>query len=126
MTSVVWLDHKRCGPDFESFSDARARAVCACCPVWEPCFRAGAGEREGRWGGLTVTGRRRLDRLIARYSSEPESPHNGTDVRYLAANGMPVERIAVVLGVEEDVVTALAERPPPKRPRRATRTGGPT
>lgn len=113
-----WLDLKRCGPGFESLSDVRAWAICARCPVWEPCLGAGSGEINGRWGGLTKDGRRRLGKLIARYLSEPEARRNGTDVRYLAANGMAVDRIATTLGVEVDVVTALAEGPPPRSRRR--------
>jgi WhiB family redox-sensing transcriptional regulator len=37
-----------------------ARAVCAGCPVREPCLEAGMGERHGVWGGAITIERRQL------------------------------------------------------------------
>jgi len=36
---------------------AAAKAVCAPCPVREPCLEAGMSERRGIWGGLTASER---------------------------------------------------------------------
>jgi WhiB family redox-sensing transcriptional regulator len=42
--------------------EARAKAVCAACPVIQECrdHAVRAGESEGIWGGLTTAERRRL------------------------------------------------------------------
>lgn len=45
---------------------AKAKAVCASCPVREPCLAAGWGEPHGIWGGLTVRERRALRRPRSR------------------------------------------------------------
>jgi WhiB family transcriptional regulator, redox-sensing transcriptional regulator len=39
---------------------AEAKAVCAACPVQEPCLVAGMAEYHGIWGGLTVRERRAM------------------------------------------------------------------
>ncbi len=41
---------------------AEAKAVCARCPVATRCLRAGLGEEDGIWGGLTIAERRTLRR----------------------------------------------------------------
>ncbi|MGH9291913.1 MAG: WhiB family transcriptional regulator, partial [Acidimicrobiales bacterium] len=38
------------------------RAICAGCPVVEPCLRAGMGEAFGMWGGLSPRERQQLRR----------------------------------------------------------------
>jgi WhiB family transcriptional regulator, redox-sensing transcriptional regulator len=37
---------------------ARAKAICATCPVQAPCAEAGASERFGTWGGRSPSERR--------------------------------------------------------------------
>jgi WhiB family redox-sensing transcriptional regulator len=44
---------------------AEAKAVCARCPVRQPCLSVGVREEHGIWGGLTV-GERRAARLAQR------------------------------------------------------------
>jgi WhiB family redox-sensing transcriptional regulator len=70
-SSVTWRDLARCrGVDPEIFypsadSDGReAKAICALCPVREPCleYALAAREKDGIWGGLTARERRRLVR----------------------------------------------------------------
>jgi WhiB family redox-sensing transcriptional regulator len=39
---------------------ARAKALCATCPVHSACLQVGMGERYGVWAGLTPPERRRL------------------------------------------------------------------
>ena len=69
--SDSWRQYARClGTDPEVFypsSDEQAdeaRAICAICPVREPCLEAAivAREKQGVWGGLTEQERRRLIR----------------------------------------------------------------
>ena len=43
-----------------------ARAICAGCPVVDPCLAAGMSERFGMWGGLAPSERRRLRRARER------------------------------------------------------------
>jgi WhiB family redox-sensing transcriptional regulator len=66
-----WREAAACrGADVELFFPANeeeadvAKAVCASCPVREPCleFALAARQLEGVWGGLTDTERRRLRR----------------------------------------------------------------
>jgi WhiB family transcriptional regulator, redox-sensing transcriptional regulator len=66
-----WRQYARClGADPELFhphaddpADA-AKAICAVCPVREPCleYAITAREKQGVWGGLTEKERRRLIR----------------------------------------------------------------
>ena len=67
--SQSWRQHARClGADSETFhppSDegaAAAKAICAVCPVREPCleYAITAREQQGVWGGLTERERRRI------------------------------------------------------------------
>ncbi|GII66454.1 transcriptional regulator WhiB [Sphaerisporangium krabiense] len=66
-----WASRGACrGADPELFfpeapfpeQEARAKAVCAACPVILECraYAVRAGERDGIWGGLTTDERRRL------------------------------------------------------------------
>ena len=59
---------------------ARAKAVCACCPVSEDCLTLAlrSGEVEGIWGGLDADERREL--MMARLSPR-------ADVRDVSAVG---------------------------------------
>jgi WhiB family redox-sensing transcriptional regulator len=43
-----------------------AKAVCAGCPVKEPCLELGMYEKFGIWGGMTEKDRRRLRRQRSR------------------------------------------------------------
>lgn len=67
----AWRQHARCrGLDPALFypseeEDAEsAKAICAVCPVREPCldYALTAREKDGVWGGLTARERRRLIR----------------------------------------------------------------
>lgn len=67
--SGSWRQLARCrGVDPEIFYPAsdedaeEAKAICALCPVREPCleYALAAREKEGVWGGLTERERRRL------------------------------------------------------------------
>jgi WhiB family redox-sensing transcriptional regulator len=69
--SPDWRKYARClGADPEVFhptseEDAdEAKAICATCPVREPCLEHAivAREKQGVWGGLTERERRRLIR----------------------------------------------------------------
>lgn len=44
---------------------AAARALCAGCPVREPCAQAGEHEPAGMWGGVTLAERRARRRRLA-------------------------------------------------------------
>jgi WhiB family redox-sensing transcriptional regulator len=68
-----WRQHARClGADPELFypapesddGSAEAKAICAVCPVREPCLEHAITHREkqGVWGGLDERERRRLVR----------------------------------------------------------------
>jgi WhiB family redox-sensing transcriptional regulator len=66
-----WRDLARCqGVDPEIFHPAEeddgeaAKAICALCPVREPCleYAITTREKEGVWGGFTARERRRLVR----------------------------------------------------------------
>ena len=72
-TSTTWRAYARClGMDPDVFhppgdadeAAAPARAICAVCPVREPCLEHAITDREhhGVWGGLTERERRRLVR----------------------------------------------------------------
>ena len=65
----AWRDQARCrgvDPDIFHPSDeddgAAAKAICAQCPVREPCleYALAAREKDGVWGGLTARERRRV------------------------------------------------------------------
>jgi WhiB family redox-sensing transcriptional regulator len=70
--NVAWRQQARCrGVDpavFYPVSDEDealdAKAICAQCPVREPCleYAIGVREKHGVWGGLTERERRRLVR----------------------------------------------------------------
>jgi len=69
--SDSWRQYARClGADPETFYPSsedqadEARAICAVCPVREPCLEHAivAREKQGVWGGLTEQERRRLIR----------------------------------------------------------------
>jgi WhiB family transcriptional regulator, redox-sensing transcriptional regulator len=69
--TTQWRQYARClGADPDLFypvsDDAAegAKAICAVCPVREPCLEHAvtAREKEGVWGGLTEKERRRLIR----------------------------------------------------------------
>jgi WhiB family redox-sensing transcriptional regulator len=45
---------------------ANARAICARCPVTEPCLEAGLAEEWGIWGGVDASERGRMARRAAR------------------------------------------------------------
>jgi WhiB family redox-sensing transcriptional regulator len=73
MTKPIWRQYARClGADSELFYPASdsdeaaepAKAICAVCPVREPCLDHAitAREQQGVWGGLTERERRRLIR----------------------------------------------------------------
>ena len=67
-----WRQYARClGADPEIFypptdptTAAEAKAICAVCPVREPCleYAITAREKQGVWGGLTERERRRMIR----------------------------------------------------------------
>ena len=68
-----WRDQARCrGVDPQIFHPAEedeeaaaaAKAICAVCPVREPCleYAISTREKDGVWGGLTARERRRLVR----------------------------------------------------------------
>jgi WhiB family redox-sensing transcriptional regulator len=66
-----WRQHARClGADPELFypntdeAAEEACAICAICPVREPCleYAITAREKQGVWGGLTERERRRMIR----------------------------------------------------------------
>jgi WhiB family redox-sensing transcriptional regulator len=66
-----WRQYARClGADPDLFYPVNdeaaepAKAICAICPVREPCLEHAitAREKEGVWGGLTERERRRLIR----------------------------------------------------------------
>ncbi|WP_213452867.1 WhiB family transcriptional regulator [Rhizomonospora bruguierae] len=48
--------------------DARAKAICAACPVWRPCldWALRTGQEWGVWGGLNPQQRRNIRRRGAR------------------------------------------------------------
>jgi WhiB family transcriptional regulator, redox-sensing transcriptional regulator len=65
----AWRDQARCrGADPEIFHPSdeddgvEAKAICAVCPVREPCleYSLTAREKDGVWGGLTARERRRV------------------------------------------------------------------
>ena len=68
--NVSWRQFARCRgvnpsifyPVSEEDEALEAKAVCAECPVREPCleYALGAREKHGVWGGLTERERRRL------------------------------------------------------------------
>ena len=69
LTNQTWRQHAACRgvePDiFYPASDEEAdvaKAVCAVCPVRQPCleYALSSRERDGVWGGATEKERRRL------------------------------------------------------------------
>lgn len=69
LTQQTWRQHSACkgvDPDiFYPVSDEEAevaKAVCAQCPVRQPCleYALGTRERDGVWGGATEKERRRI------------------------------------------------------------------
>ena len=65
----AWRDQARCrgvDPDIFHPSDeddgVEAKAICAQCPVREPCleYALSTREKDGVWGGLTARERRRV------------------------------------------------------------------
>jgi len=75
--SSTWRDQARCrGIDPQVFHPAdedelgaeRAKAICATCPVLEPCLELAitSKEQDGIWGGRTALERRRLVRARRR------------------------------------------------------------
>lgn len=69
LTNQTWRQHSACkgvDPDiFYPVSDEEAevaKAVCAQCPVRQPCleYALGTRERDGVWGGATEKERRRI------------------------------------------------------------------
>ena len=55
---------------------ARAKAVCAGCPVWSTCLSYAVETRQdhGIWGGLTASERRRLARGGAETRTQQQPP----------------------------------------------------
>jgi WhiB family redox-sensing transcriptional regulator len=73
MSATAWRKRAACrGLDAEIFfpaiddeaGAAEAKAICAACPVRQPCLEhaLAAREREGIWGGMTERERRRIIR----------------------------------------------------------------
>ena len=71
LTTQQWRQYARClGADPDVFYPAseegaeEAKAICAVCPVREPCleYAITAREKQGVWGGLTERERRRAIR----------------------------------------------------------------
>ena len=71
--SGTWRDQARCRgidpqvfhpPEEDDEAAAQAKAICALCPVREPCleYAVSTREKEGVWGGMTARERRRLIR----------------------------------------------------------------
>jgi WhiB family transcriptional regulator, redox-sensing transcriptional regulator len=69
LTNLTWRQHAACRgvePDvFYPASDEEAevaKAVCAVCPVRQPCleYALSSRERDGVWGGATEKERRRI------------------------------------------------------------------
>jgi hypothetical protein len=87
--------------------------------VWRECLEFGLHENDLVWGGLDKAGRARLRRLAQRFKDKPSDPANGSDVCRLAVAGMPIPRLAVVLGVTEKRLEALAARTKARRRRRS-------
>lgn len=56
----VWFPEKGCGPA----ASAKAKALCAQCPVQQPCLEAALerGEQYGIWGGTSEKDRRAMRR----------------------------------------------------------------
>jgi WhiB family redox-sensing transcriptional regulator len=55
---------------------ARAKAICACCPIQPEClsYALGAGSIQGVWGGMTEAERRRLARRKHRARVQQAQP----------------------------------------------------
>lgn len=75
-----WRDHAAClDPEVDpeifwpapSIHGAKAKAVCARCPVREQCLEDHLDELDGVWGGLSVEERRR--ERVRRRSANPRS-----------------------------------------------------
>ena len=69
LTNQTWRQHAACkGVDPDIFYPASddeaevAKAVCAVCPVRQPCleYALSSRERDGVWGGATEKERRRI------------------------------------------------------------------
>ena len=72
MNETTWREQAACrnvGPDVnfhpergDSIMAAKAKAICATCPVTEPClqYAFANGERQGIWGGYSYPQRRRM------------------------------------------------------------------
>lgn len=109
-----WASSARCrGQGAELFftdddvsARGRARAFCACCPVWSQCLAEALDrrDREGMWGGLRTAERDRLRRLRQRLGRAPRDPENGADRRALE-RVMGPERLAWVLGESDEPVS---------------------
>jgi hypothetical protein len=123
--AATWRDDARCATirGFLSLTEAGQRAICQQCPVWLPCLNeALRGGETTIHGGLNRPELGRLQRLLTRYAVDPSARANRADARRLVNAGLPVERAAVVLGVESEVMAALAQ-PVPRRRRPATSAG---
>ncbi len=78
----------------------RARAVCARCPLREPCLQGALerGERYGIWGGLTTPQRDRLDQPErVRPKPGPKNDLSETAVMRMVAKGYTDAEIAQTL-----------------------------
>ncbi|MGH9213060.1 MAG: WhiB family transcriptional regulator [Acidimicrobiales bacterium] len=94
--------HVACDLFFAENAVARAKAVCALCPVWAECLAFGLHEGHGIWGGLTRSERARLRRLRSRLTDAPADPQNSEDLRRLALHSLwNVERLETALGFLE-------------------------
>lgn len=69
--TAAWRDQAACrGKDPDLFFPHAgeplepARAICATCPVFEPCYLAGLHERHGVWAGTSERERDRIRRQL--------------------------------------------------------------
>ncbi|MGH9210917.1 MAG: WhiB family transcriptional regulator [Acidimicrobiales bacterium] len=118
MSSAGWQEQGLCrrvdGKFFFAEDSRYAKAVCALCPVWEPCLERGLGEPVGVWGGLDAGERARLRVLRDRLASDPGDPQNAVDVRRLVRAGLSLERVSVASDMALDAVVVAVEHCQPR------------
>lgn len=103
---------------FHDLPDARKQARCARCPVWRDCLEYGLDEKTMTYGGLGRRARLRLQRLLQNGDVDLTDPAIQSGVRYLVANGLAVDRLALLLDHPVDDVRATTANAPPTQPRR--------
>ncbi|HEX2299677.1 MAG TPA: WhiB family transcriptional regulator [Pseudonocardiaceae bacterium] len=107
-------------PEGEPVATARAKQVCAGCPVRAEClaYALGRDERHGIWGGMSAWQRRKLVGPRDRRTPSAGVRERATEIRRLTAGGLSDRQVADRIGVTDRTVLRIRSRfgIPPSRP----------